>query len=314
MDIIKKYINSNQVQVFLILLINYPLCFILYYIKNPFLKQVFIIISGVFLLLFFMGESTLTILLQPLLSFILLYTIPVKFNCIVNLLINITFLTYVHYLRFFSDNGKWLIGQDLPIMINTLKIISIPFLINDGGKEEKDLSHDQKQLSISKKPTILEYFSYILFIPTVIIGPYYEYKTHINYIYNIEDFEENEKIINSNSSKSSLRTKTIFSRTAKAVVYCIVYVIIQKYFNTDMFYQKRDIHLTEFISISLAHTIIYRYLIGWMFTEACFAVCGISYNKRESNYDGIKIVNDTEIVFNPNPITIFNVSIYSIIL
>lgn len=230
-----------------------------------------------------------------------MHVMPLKANCLVTLLFAFATLSYVHYIRIFWDEGQWSIDCNLPMMINTLKISSIPFILFDGSKKE-ELKYKQNIYKIVAKPTLLEYFSYVLFIPTVIIGPYYEYRIHHNYINNKEVFAITDK---------PSRWPQVFNKSGRALAYIVIYVLSQKYFNYEIFFTQRDFGIVEFISIALAYTLKFRYIIGWMFTEAHFAISGISLNKVDDklNYDGIKIVDDYEVVFNANPITIFNVSI-----
>ena len=299
---ILEFINSDQMQVVLLLLVQYPICFVLSFIKHPFAKMIYIITFGMLLMIYFFGNVTFFILLQPLVSYILMHVLPSKLNCLITFLFGIASLSYVHYLRLFWEEGKWIIDCDLPAMINTLKISSIPFLIYDGKKDEKDLKYEQNKFKLDRKPSFLEYFRYILFIPTAIIGPYFEYKVHHNYINSLEDFDT--KI------QKPSKWPSVLNKTKKAFIYVLVYILCQKSFSYEVFFVERSISWTEIVSLCLSFTIIFRYLIGWMFTEAHFAICGISYDDAEKNYEGIKIINDYEIVFNPNPSTIFNVSLY----
>lgn len=228
-----------------------------------------------------------------------------KQNCLITLVFAYSCLSYMHVSRIFWDNGQWVINCDLPMMINTLKISSIPFILYDGSKSPDKLVKDQAKLLIKSKPTFLEYFSYVLFVPTAIIGPFYEFRTHYDYLYQTGDF--------ANPNKPS-RWPEVINKTARALLYIVIYTICQTYFSYEAFFELREFRLKEFISVALAYTIIFRYLIGWKFTEAHFAICGISYNKEKEDYSGIMIVNDYEMIVRPNPETVFSVStIYLIV-
>jgi len=81
-------------------------------------------------------------------------------------------------------------------MVATLKYVSIAFCIRDGQKfshsnykdkenltsEELEVLNDQKVRAITKVPNLLEYFGYIFFIPSLLVGPYLDYKEYDRFI------------------------------------------------------------------------------------------------------------------------------------
>lgn len=265
--------------------------------------------------------ETIYLLIAPFLSFISIFLFSEKTNCVVTLIISFSCLSICHYQRlFWESSGSWKIDINIPMMISTLKISSIPFIILDGYKfnksnnnnKDKDsdctLNPSQLKYLIKQKPTFLEYFSYLVFLPTAIIGPYFEYKIYYNYIYQIEDFDSTK--LSSDQKEKVIRNqnKTVINRTVKALIYIILYVLCQKYFDYRIFFELREFKFLEFLSVVFAYTLKFRYIIGWMFSEAHLAVCGVSFNKEDLNFEGIKIVNDEEVVLYSNPCTIFKVS------
>lgn len=245
--------------------------------------------------------------MQPIITYILIYIVPPKANTILTLIISYFMLSIVHFTRMFIDNNNWAISYDIPMMINTLKISSIPFMINDGikytiDKDNCKLTDDQKEHMLIHKPSIMNYFSYILFIPTAVVGPYYEFKTHLDFIYKRNQFKNLDNLNYKDTSKA------VFIKSKKAIFYLFIYVFFQSYFSYENFHLKIEkFEIKNILSVLFAYTVMFRYLVGWMFTEACLAMCGISLNRNCSDYDGIKIVNDEEIVYRPDPSTIFKV-------
>lgn len=302
-----KYVLENvhrdQIEILGLLVILFPLCFILSIIKNSEIKKIYLITTGGITVVYFYQEMALYIVLCPLVCWILMKTISEKLNCFLTFIIAFGTLSYIHYQRmFWGDNGGWSLDVNIPMMINTLKISSIPFLLLDGKKKDEELSKDQKLLKLTEKPTLLEYFGYILFLPTAIIGPYFEYKIYHNYIYSIEDFSD------ITDNKKCSRWPTVFNRLSKAFIYIIVYGFSQKFFDYKLLFQKRDMDLHLILSVLFAYTIKFRYIIGWMFSECHLAVCGVSYSKENNNYEGIKVIDDYYVIFQASPNTIFHVS------
>lgn len=201
---------------------------------------------------------------------------------------------------FWDNSDSWKIEIDIPMVISTLKISSIPFVLYDGSLDESMLSTEQKELKIVGNPTLLEYMGYIMFLPSAIIGPFFEYRIYYNYIYNLEDFDINVK-------KSS-KWPTVVNRTIKALVYTFIYILTQKYFNYKIFYQEnRKFDSFDIFNFLIGFTLKFKYIIGWMFNEAHLAICEISYSKKTDDYENIKIVNDFYVVIDPKPNEIFNV-------
>lgn len=224
---------------------------------------------------------------------------------------------------YWEDSGSWKIDINIPMMINALKISCIPFNIRDGTIENKDLRSDQIKNRLKSIPTFIEYIGYILFPPTAIIGPFFEYKIYHNYIYNLEDFSKEVghamndcpvKIMDDTIFSPKTKFYTVLQRTIKAIVYAVVYAICQKHFDYTVFFELREFKFKEFLSVLFAYTIVFRYIVGWMFSEAHLALCGISYSKEKNNYEGIKLVNDINVIFFPDPSTIFQVSYMLILL
>lgn len=68
-------------------------------------------------------------------------------------------------------------------MINTQRVTSLAWSLYDGQVKDKDkLTPSQKRVAVSKMPTILEILSYTLNFHAALVGPFFFYKDHINFI------------------------------------------------------------------------------------------------------------------------------------
>lgn len=294
-------INEDQFSLVFLLLALYPFSYIMSLIKDPKTKMIYSSLTGLISLVYFYNYTTLILLFQQFVCWSMLYIFPKRTNCILTLLISFGCLSYVNYIRMFWDNSdSWKIEIDIPMVISTLKISSIPFILYDGSLDESMLSTEQKELKIVDNPTLLEYMGYIMFLPSAIIGPFFEYRIYYNYIYNLEDFDVN--------IKKSSKWPTVVNRTIKALVYTFIYILTQKYFNYKIFYQEnRKFDSFDIFNFLIGFTLKFKYIIGWMFNEAHLAICEISYCKKTDDYEKIKIVNDFYVVIDPKPNEIFNV-------
>ncbi len=82
------------------------------------------------------------------------------------------------------DYGGWTLDDPTSIyMMSICKFTSIVFSYDDGGKEDKDIYNDHdKKYKIIKKPTFLEFCSFIYFYPTALVGPSLEFKDFMDFI------------------------------------------------------------------------------------------------------------------------------------
>ena len=90
-----------------------------------------------------------------------------------------------------------------PIMIAVQKVTNVGFSLHDGMKPEEELTADQKRYAIRfvelvitllktnysfvifsrKRPTFLEFYSYVFQFPTLMCGPLVFFNDYIEYIY-----------------------------------------------------------------------------------------------------------------------------------
>ncbi len=294
-------INEDQFNLVFLLLALYPFSYIMSLIKDPRTKMMYSSFTGLLSLIYFYKYTSLILVFQQFACWSLLHLVSKKTNCILTLLISFGCLSYVNYIRMFWDNNEsWKIEIDIPMVISTLKISSIPFVLYDGSIDESLLSKEQKELKIVETPTLLEYMGYIMFLPSAIIGPFFEYKIYYNYMYNLEDFDLN-------INKSS-KWPTVFNRSLKALVYTFIYIVTQKYFNYKIFYEEnRNFDFLDIINFLMGFTLKFKYIIGWMFNEAHLAICGVSYSKINNDYENVKIVDDYNVVIEPRPNEILKV-------
>ncbi|XP_010864712.2 lysophospholipid acyltransferase 1 isoform X1 [Esox lucius] len=70
-----------------------------------------------------------------------------------------------------------------PLMIITQKTTMLAFQVHDGmSKKSEDLTADQKRLSVTSKPSLIEYLSYNLNFLSVLVGPCSHYNDYIDFI------------------------------------------------------------------------------------------------------------------------------------
>lgn len=173
---------------------------------------------------------------------------------------------------------------------------------------------------IDQVPELCEYLGYIFFVPGCIIGPFFEIKDFLNFVYKNDDYAYENKIS---------KMPTVVKKFILGVLFAFIYVFTSKISNSDIIIDNNNEYsnldkvffiFTQIIAISLAFSIKYRYFVGWLFTESILAVSGFNYQRKVTlvdskeiileNYDRVVNLNIEELELKPDPRTIFKVNIY----
>jgi len=88
-----------------------------------------------------------------------------------------------NYDYFFSYLGSWKMEIDTLLMMSTTKFTSFAFNVADGYKKDSELSSEFKKKKLAKVPNFLEYFSYIHFFGSGIMGPGFDFYDFKQFIY-----------------------------------------------------------------------------------------------------------------------------------
>lgn len=183
---------SEQICLILTILLTIPFCFINYLLHGKQLRLFYSLILGLIFQYSIYGYNIIHTLVSSILVYLYLCFLGRKMTPFVVLVLTIVHLAALHIYRMFVDYGGWTIDDPTTIyMMTVCKYSSIAFSYDDGKKEDKEFkSEHHKSYKIVEKPTFVEFFSYIYFYPTALIGPFIEYKDFINFI-NEEDCYKN---------------------------------------------------------------------------------------------------------------------------
>lgn len=241
-----KKINSHQMRLLVSLVLG---IFIQYYVFGPDIIYSFIATLGNYVLLRTFGHKA-------------------AMPCFV---FSMATLWSIHIRSMYRKYANWDLDINVVLMMNTPKYTSLPFNLKDGLKPPKHLSHYQKSVSITKCPSIFEYFSYVYFYPTAICGPFFEFKDFKQFIYKEERF----------SHIPSTLIPTL--KTLGISCCCLAFVIFAKpYANIEMIlteeYQRCSLiyKLIWFLG-PMMRVFIAKYELGFYMTESACRACGVSY-------------------------------------
>jgi len=85
---------------------------------------------------------------------------------------------------------------------------------------------------LNKIPNFLEYFSYIYFIPSCIVGPFFEYKDYENFMYRQGDYNDSE--ISAKKLEKPNRFPIVLKKFYLGIMFAIFLIISENISNTDI--------------------------------------------------------------------------------
>ncbi len=123
------------------------------------------------------------------------------------------------------DYGGWSMDITTIFMLTSCKYISFAFCYSDG-ENTSSLTKFNKRYAIEDF-TLLEYFSYIYFYPTCIMGPFIEFADYIDYIRERNDY-----------AKIPDPLKCALSRLSLGFIFCIIYISLKPYISNEFYYDN----------------------------------------------------------------------------
>ena len=161
-----------------------PFSLLNYLIDNRTLRLYYSLIVGFILHYSIYGINSLHTVFGTIASYYYVYFLGRKISPFYLLAASMAHLSILNIIRMIVDFGGWAIDDISTIfMVAVAKYSSFCFSYADGGKDIKDIfNNHHKEKRIEEMPSLLEYFSYIYFYPTSIIGPFIEFKDFINFI------------------------------------------------------------------------------------------------------------------------------------
>ncbi|XP_033726577.1 lysophospholipid acyltransferase 1-like [Pecten maximus] len=140
---------------------------------------------GICLLYFVYGSQCIHVFLLSGICYVALILSPTSIIHIVTFILSMTYLMYIHLRRVLAaDTEKYPLDVSGPLMLTTLKITIVAFGLHDGlHRNTETLIDTHKRHSLRRKPSFLEFFSYIFYFQSVVAGPpsfYCDYQDFVN--------------------------------------------------------------------------------------------------------------------------------------
>lgn len=215
--------------------------------------QFFNILIGIILQIYIFRNQFIISFLATLICYLCMkYINNKKFSAYLVFILSMSLLSGVHIYRMIIDYGNWSLDINVILMIYVCKYSSVAFNYYDSQRDEKDLTEYMKtqyslffhnleffsfflkifffnfllfNSKLERLPNILEYFSYIYFIPGCVVGPFFEYKDYENFMYNKGDY---------NCPNKPNRFPIVIKKFFLGILFAIFLIISENISNTDI--------------------------------------------------------------------------------
>lgn len=260
--------TAAEVRLFLCLLAAYPLALTWRALPGgPQVRHIFSVVVGFWMIQFVNGVGCIFNIAAVLLCYCVLHIRGPKSARLVSVLA-MAILASGHLYRQITDYLGWTLDWTLIAMITTQKVMGLSFNIQDGV--DPNATKEQKDLSVAKLPSLLEYMSFILFPANVTIGPSFEYSDYIA-------FAERRMT----APPPYLPALT---RLAQGLFYFVVHSIIVLKFPCAAMLSDKNFFVTGNFGTRYAAVWIalvgvrLKYYFGWKIAEGAACMSGLGYN------------------------------------
>ncbi|KAK8768857.1 lysophospholipid acyltransferase 6 [Amblyomma americanum] len=242
---------------------------------------------------FCFGYQILHLVAQATLVYvIILFASPESMHKIA-LVVGMAYLSAIHIMRQIYDYGGYHLDVTGPLMVATQKVTSIAFNLHDGLSEKRDiiLHPEQRRQMISRLPSPLEFYSYILHYQTLMCGPLVFFNDYLDFIRGRQFLRHSVRtglrgnptqITEPSPNWETARKLFISFLSALSIVYLLSAYPIE-YITQDEFLHKRN-RLSQMLYIIWATSLHrHRYYHAWILGEAICNAAGFGFNGYTSD-------------------------------
>uniref|UniRef100_A0A2P2I1K5 Lysophospholipid acyltransferase 1 n=1 Tax=Hirondellea gigas TaxID=1518452 RepID=A0A2P2I1K5_9CRUS len=149
----------------------------------------FAVASGLLLTYFCFGKQVLLAVALGAACYCLLLLLPATAVHKVTMLLCMTLLSLAHIYRQSLQQAVFVIDITGPMMLMVQRATTLAFALHDGRCQSKDkMTSLQAKNAITVRPSVLEYFSYLLSFQSILAGPFLLYRDYQDYIEGTDDF------------------------------------------------------------------------------------------------------------------------------
>ncbi|EME32575.1 Membrane-bound O-acyltransferase domain-containing protein 2 [Galdieria sulphuraria] len=286
----------NEVNYVLCLLLAFPLGVLYRWIHYPTLRILFSLVTGGWLGLTALGIHSLHIVVASFVCYLIMLTNCKRQHHYV-FFWAFLYLSVGHIYRQWTDYLGWSLDFTLPLMIVTQKVISLSYALHDGMMNS-EWKTEQKGTSIRTLPNILEFYAFILFPPSLLVGPYLEFvdwQAHL----------QNRRCI-----KDAARLG--FGRLVQGLGCLTIYLIGDKWLPIQLLGDERFLSMGHWLVRFLWIDVIlfgyrFKYYFAWKLAEGALASSGMGRLSEQEprRFEAIQVIDilGFELAENPRELT-----------
>lgn len=260
---------------------------------SPTARHIVALAVGLVFGYFCFGYQILHLVAQATLVYMIInYASPERMHKIV-LAVGMGYLSAIHIMRQIYDYGGYHLDVTGPLMVATQRVTSIAFNLHDGLTERKDiiLHPEQRRQMISRMPSPLEFYSYVLHYHTLMCGPLVFFNDYMDFIRGKQFLRHSVRtglrghptsVVEPSPTWATLRKLFVSFMSAVSIVYLLSAYPIE-YIKQDEFLYNRS-RLWQMLYIIWATSLHrHRYYHAWTLGEAICNAAGFGFNGYTSD-------------------------------
>jgi lysophospholipid acyltransferase len=293
-------IPDDQFRAVLTFLLMLPIGWFMKLLKSPQLRLIYSLILGVLLQYYIYSWKMLHVFIAAIINLLILKLSPPTKVGKIALIYNFTHNSLIHLYRLLFEYDSWSIEISVIFMMVMCKFSGFAYAYQDYYMHSNNLltiplTETQKKYMIENNFSIFEFFSYVYFVSSSIVGPFIEYKDFLNFIYLKEQYKNIPNTI-----------LPAISRLMTGFLFYGIYTGLKEYaLPENIMDDKGRFTLSQKIFMYLISSVHeYKYIGGFCLSEAGLIASGISYSGSESKdkYSTVRSINviDLLLVYKPS--------------
>nr|CAH8826395.1 unnamed protein product [Trichobilharzia regenti] len=259
-------------------------------IENSKRRHFFEFISGLIILYIGYGSLVIHMFAQALPAYLMMVFLPLSIAQYGILIFSMMYLSGVHIHKFVRNPS---IDITAPLMVQTQKLSSLAFNINDGVKLAKEgvVDRDYHRLNaVERRPRLLQLGGYLFSFHNVMIGPFNFFADYLRFIQGQESErlmdESDKKLFEENKEEIRLAKAEKWKQVKLLLLHTILTIwalssFKPEYFLSDDFAKKN--YLQKYIYLSIAcFGFRQRFYFAW--TVSCLSnlIAGFGFSGFDS--------------------------------
>lgn len=213
----------------------------------------------------------------------------------VNFLFLMSHLAYSHFnAQFFHTQDLTKIDITGAQMVLVMKLSAFGWNIHDGKVQSLPSEYTRLRI-IHKHPNVLPFLGYVLFYPSLLTGPAFDFVDYDKFIHStlFDDVPEDKRPGRHRKRRIPKSGRQALSKVLQGFFFAALFIILPPYVNLNTALSKSFVADHGFF-----FRIFYLWILGfvhrlkyysiWLIAEGACILCGIGYNGYDSKTDSFK--------------------------